>query len=65
MRVTVKELRVGDVLVPTDRLVIWVGQTVKTPAGKVTVQTRTANGQTFVGDWGRSTLIGVRRGAVA
>ena len=61
MRVAAKDLRVGDMLVPTDRVVIWVGQTLRTPAGKVTVQTRTANGRTLVGDWGRSTLIGVQR----
>lgn len=60
-RVAARDLRIGDVLVPTDRVVIWVGQTLRTPAGKVTVQTRTANGRTLVGDWWRSTLIGVQR----
>ena len=59
MRIAAKDLRVGDMLVPTDRVVIWVGQTLRTPAGKVTVQTRTGDGRTFTGDWWRSTLIGV------
>ena len=59
--VAARDLQAGDVLVSTDRIVIWVGQTLKTPNGKVTVKTRTADGRTFTGDWGRSTRIAVAR----
>ena len=59
--VQAKDLRVGDVLIPTNRIVVSVGQTLSTPPSKVTVYTQTRNGRIGVGDWWRSTMIRVQR----
>lgn len=63
MIVSAKYLRPGDVLVFTNRTVLWVGNTLLTPPGKIGVLVKAANGRRLSYHWWIGTQLEVRRKA--
>jgi hypothetical protein len=61
LHITVDGLQVGDRLLPTNRTVIWVGQTVRTPGGKRAVTLRDSVGKEYTSYWWKATTVTVER----
>jgi hypothetical protein len=59
--VQAQHLKPGDLLIPTQRVVVWVGQTIRTPGRKVTVHLRDRRGRVSASHFWKQTDITIRR----